>query len=384
MAGNSFGGALRQTTFGESHGIALGCVVDGCPAGVPLEPQRLAQALARRRPGQSTLTTARAEGDEPEILSGVYQGMTLGTPIAVLVRNHDAKSKDYSILQENSRAGHADFTYRARYGHVDPRGGGRASARETIGRVAAGAIAEAILEAWRLQQGRPAIEVVAWVQSIGDIQADTGSCWQIATAGHAVNPATLTRAEVDQSLVRCPDAQASQAMIEAIDAARLQRDSLGGIVRCIVRGLPAGWGDPVFDKLTGTLSHALMSLPAARGVQFGSGFSAATMRGSQHNDAFVQGDHGAAFATNHHGGLLGGISSGADLCLELAFKPPATIAQPQQGWANAGHPQTLQVGGRHDPCVLPRAVPLVEAAVAFCLADAMLRVATLTSGGSHA
>jgi chorismate synthase len=367
MTGNTFGHSLRVTTFGESHGPAVGCVVDGCPAGVALDEARIAAWLARRRPGQGPLTSARAETDVPRLLSGVYQGLTLGTPIAVLVENVDAKSKDYEDWQGNARAGHADFTWQARFGHRDPRGGGRASARETVGRVAAGAIAEALLETLAIANHQPPLRILAWVQQIGPVVLEAPPPWDL-------QPVPWTRETVEQSPVRCPDPHTSQAMIQAIEQARRDRDSLGGIVRCVVQDVPAGWGDPVFDKLTGMLAHALASLPAVRGVQFGTGFAAASMRGSAHNDPFVQ---GGRTASNHAGGMLGGISTGMPIVVDVAFKPPATIPQPQQGLDPHGQPIPLTIGGRHDPCVVPRAVAIVEAAVLHVLADAALRVARL-------
>ncbi len=372
MAGNSFGKALVATTFGESHGAALGCVVDGCPAGIELAVEHIQAQLDRRRPGQNRYQSQRHEGDRARILSGVYQGLTLGTPIAVLVESADAKSGDYKDLADHYRPGHADFTWDQRFGRRDPRGGGRASARETVGRVAAGAIAEAVLAAWAKRTKTEPIQIIAWVQQVGEVVAQGPAPAQILpgqTGGYAFDPLTLTREQVDASPLRCPDGQAHARMQEQVELAQSERDSLGGVVRCVVRGLPAGWGEPVFDKLTGMLGHALLSLPAARGVQFGTGFAAAGMRGSVHNDAFLPGFH---FASNHHGGVLGGISSGAPLVLDVAFKPVATIPQPQQGSTSQGAVAERTVTGRHDPCVVPRAVPIVEAAVAFVLADAVL------------
>ncbi|MBI5607420.1 MAG: chorismate synthase [Deltaproteobacteria bacterium] len=372
MAGNSFGNALVATTFGESHGAALGCVVDGCPAGVDLTVEHIQAQLDRRRPGQNRYQTQRQEGDRARLLSGVYQGRTLGTPIAVLVENTDAKSSDYKGLDDHYRPGHADYTWDQRFGRRAPRGGGRASARETVGRVAAGAIAEAVLAAWATRNHAEPLQIVAWVQQIGTAVAQGPAPAQILpghTAGYAFDPLTLTREQVDATPLRCPDPQAHAAMQELLEQAQRERDSLGGVVRCAVRGLPAGWGEPVFDKLTGMLGHALLSLPAARGVQFGTGFAAAELRGTVHNDAFLP---GFQFASNHHGGVLGGISTGAPLVVDVAFKPAATIPQPQQGGTRAGAVAERTVTGRHDPCVVPRAVPIVEAAVAFVLADALL------------
>jgi chorismate synthase len=383
MPGSSFGHALRVTTFGESHGVAVGCVVDGCPAGVPLDAARISAWLARRRPGQGPHTSARAEADEPRILSGVYQGRTLGTPIAVMVENTDAKSQDYAGLDDVFRPGHADFTWHARYGHRDPRGGGRASARETVGRVAAGAVAEAVLEALATASRRPPVRIVAWVQQMGSVTADSPEPSELTSqrpvrVDHAIDPWTLTREQVDASPVRCPDAAASERMLTVLEEARRDRDSLGGIIRCVVLGVPAGWGDPVFDKLSGSLAHALGSLPAVKGIAFGSGFAAASMRGSEHNDPFLRENSGAVgTATNHAGGLLGGISTGMPLVIDVAFKPVATIPQPQQAIGPEGPPRATTVTGRHDPCVLPRAVAIVEAAVALVLADHALRPARI-------
>lgn len=361
MAGNRFGQQFVVTTFGESHGPALGCVIDGCPAGVPLTELQVAEALARRRPGQNPLTSQRHEQDIPRILSGVFAGMTLGTPIAIVIDNQDAKAKDYAGLDQHFRPGHADFTWHARYGHRDPRGGGRASARETAGRVAAGAVAEAFLQAWANKNQLPVPQIRAWVSQIAQITTPL--------------PETLpTRADIDLSPVRCPHPPTSQLMVAAIEEAQRDRDSLGGMIHCEVHDLPAGLGDPVFDKLTGLLAHILGSLPAVRGVLFGDGLQSVTMRGSQHNDAFIRTEAGQiATETNHHGGLLGGLSTGMPLRLDVLFKPVATIPQPQQGISPDGPPEMRTVTGRHDPCVLPRAVPIVEACVALVLADAILR-----------
>jgi chorismate synthase len=360
MGGSLFGRALTVTTFGESHGPAVGCVVDGCPAGVALDEPRVAAWLARRRPGAGTAgASARQEADTPKILSGVYQGLTLGSPIAILVENRDARPQDYPTGR--LRPGHADATTQVRFGVRDPRGGGRSSARETVGRVAAGAVAEALLDAWSDQRGRPRIETVAWVQELAGIAANLPP--PHAFVDSSVGP---RRADVDPSPLRCPDPVAVARMQDEVAAARERGDSLGGVVRCVVRHVPAGLGDPVFDKLSGTLAHALLSLPAARGVEFGSGADAAKMSGSTHNDAFAD-TAGLQTATNHAGGLLGGITTGMPLVLDVAFKPPSTIAGPATN--------------RHDAVVLPRAVPIVEAAVLFCLADALLRPGRLHDVG---
>lgn len=384
MPGNSFGRSLVITTFGESHGPAVGCVIDGCPAGLHLDVAHLQAWLDRRRPGQNHLQSQRKEEDRARILSGLFEGVTLGTPIAVLVDNVDARPADYVQLASHFRPGHADFTWQARYGTRDPRGGGRASARETVGRVAGGAVAEVVLQAWAHAHQLPAPRVVAWAQQIGAVSADGPASAQILpgqSGGRAMDPLVLTVAQVDASPVRCPDPQASAAMVAGLEEARRQRDSLGGVVRAVVHNLPAGLGDPVFDKLTGLLGHALLSLPAVRGVQFGTGFGAAQMRGSEHNDAFAA---GLQFASNHHGGVLGGLSSGAPLVIDVAFKPAATIPQPQLGASPDGAVVERSVGGRHDPCVVPRAVPIVEAAVLHVIADLVMRPARLQGGSPWA
>ncbi len=353
--GNTFGTLFRVTTFGESHGPALGCVVDGCPPRLSLSADDLAPALARRRPGQSKLTTTRREPDLATILSGVHEGLTTGTPIAVTIASQDAKSKDYEEIARAYRPSHADYTYDAKFGHRDPRGGGRASARETAARVAAGAIAGKLLAE------RLGIEVVAWVDSVGDLRAGE------------VDPA-ITRAAVDANAVRCPTPAAAQ-MEEAILAARQAGDSLGGTVSLVARGVPPGWGEPVFDKLEAELAKAMLSIPAAKGFELGSGFAGTLMRGSEHNDLFVPGAAPGSVdvATNHAGGVVGGISTGAPLRLRVAFKPTSTIAAPQQTVDRQGQPTELVGRGRHDPCVLPRAVPVVEAMTLLVLADAFLR-----------
>ncbi len=376
MSGNSFGVALQVVTFGESHGPAVGCVVHGCPAGVPLTLQHVQAWLDRRRPGQTRLQSQRREPDTAQILSGVYQGKTLGTPIAIVVANADAQSKDYAQLVDAYRPGHADAAWAVRFGHRDPRGGGRSGARETVGRVAAGAVAQAIVDAWSDAARRPRVRAVAWSQAIGGVHAAGPQPSAIGLTPQLAgefDSATCTQADIDHSPVRCPDPVASAAMVGAIEAARLRRDSLGGIVRCAVFGLPPGLGEPTFDKLPALLGHALLSLPACRGVQFGTGFAAADLTGSAHNDAFTGGLDPLATLTNHHGGTLGGITTGMPLVFDAAFKPPATIPQPVQGLDSQGTVRTLTVLGRHDPCVVPRAVPIVEAAVLLCVADLLLR-----------
>jgi chorismate synthase len=358
MPGNSFGERLRVTTFGESHGPGLGVVIDGCPAGHPFPHERITSQLARRRPGQSALTTARDEADGFELLSGVDpdSGLTLGTPIALLFRNLDKRSGHYADLAELYRPSHADYTYDARFGVRAVAGGGRASARETVARVAAGALAEDLLA------HAHAVQIVAWVERIADI-----GCGPI-------DEQTIDRAQVDHSDVRCPDPQAAAAMAEAIRAARKQGDTLGGVVRCLIRNVPPGWGEPVFAKLTADLAGAMMSLPASRGFEIGEGFAATRMSGSTHNDPFYMDAQRVRTRTNHSGGIQGGISNGEVIRLAVAFKPVATIFLPQQTVTRAGEDTVFTPSkGRHDPCVLPRAVPMVEAMAALVLGDHMLR-----------
>ncbi len=350
MPGNSFGQIFRITTFGESHGPALGVVIDGVPAGLPLDLEGVRQDLARRRPGQSTLTTPRKEADEIEVLSGLFEGLTLGSPLTFLFRNTDADARAYVPFKDVYRPSHADFTTDARYGVRDWRGGGRASARETVGRVAAGAVARQIVAP---------IEICAWVHRVGDIEApDT---WD------------ATRVRVDAHPVRCPDPDAAARMEDLIRAARADGDTVGGVIRCVCRGVPAGLGDPVFDKLEADLGKAMLSLPAAKGFESGSGYAGTTLRGSAHNDPFVPGPHGPVTTDNRSGGIQGGISNGMPITFTVAFKPVATIFRPQKTVDSANRVVTLTPRGRHDPCVLPRAVPMVEAMAALVLADHWLR-----------
>jgi chorismate synthase len=352
--GSTFGRLFTISTWGESHGGAVGVNIEGCPPRLGLTEADIQKDLDRRRPGQSSLTTTRDESDACEILSGTFEGRTLGTPIAILVRNRDARPGAYKDFAHVFRPSHADYTYQAKYGHRTWQGGGRASARETIGRVAAGAVARKVLsEAF-------GVEVLAWVDRVWDVDAK-------------VDPDAVTAAAVEATPVRCPDAAAAERMIERIEKARKAGDSVGGIVRCVVRGVPPGWGDPVFDKLDADLAKALMSIPACKGVEVGSGFEGTRLTGSTHNDAFhMEGDR-VRTRTNRSGGIQGGISNGEDLLLAAAFKPTATIAKPQDTVDEAGHAVTLKAKGRHDPCVLPRAVPIVEAMVALVLCDHALR-----------
>lgn len=387
MPGSSFGSLFAVHTFGESHGPAVGCVVDGCPAGVPLDVERIATALARRRPGQSALTTPRAERDHPELLSGVFDGRTLGTPIAVVVRNADTRSRDYSDLVDTWRPGHGDATWTLRYGHRDHRGGGRASARETVGRVAAGAIAEATLEAIADARGEPRPRVLAWVQQVGDVVADGPAPADIVPPQQreatdrrqaGVDVFALSRASIDAHPTRCPDPATAARMQRAIEAARDAGDTLGGVVRAVVLAPPPGLGDPVFDKLTATLAAGLTSLPAVRAVAFGTGHAAAGMRGSEHNDALIaRVGGGVESATNHAGGMLGGISTGMPIVVDVTFKPVSSIRKAQSTIRADGETTEVRISGRHDPCVLPRAVPMVEAMILLTLAEHSLRPAGL-------
>jgi chorismate synthase len=354
--GSSFGVLFRVTTFGESHGPAIGVVVDGCPPRMALDLAAVQAELDRRRPGQSRLVSQRKEADQVEVLSGVLDGQTLGTPIAMMIRNQDARSKDYEDISRAYRPSHADYTYDAKYGIRAIAGGGRASARETAGRVAAGAIAQQLLAA-------RGVSIVAWVDEVHDIAA-------------AVDEASVTRADVDTNDVRCPDAAAAARMIERIERARKAGDSVGGVVRAVARGVPAGWGEPVFDKLEADLAKAMMSIPAVKGVENGAGFAGTKLTGSEHNDLFYRRDDGAiGTRTNRSGGVQGGISNGEPITLRIAFKPTATIMQAQDTVDPDGNPTVLQPKGRHDPCVLPRAVPIVEAMFALVLADHALRQA---------
>ncbi len=354
MAGSSFGTLFRTSTFGESHGIGVGCIVEGCPPGIPLDEALIQKELDKRRPGQSKLTTQRREGDRVEILSGVFEGVAMGTPIALLVRNEDQRSKDYSELKELYRPSHADFTYEQKYGIRDWRGGGRASYREAVGRVAAGAVARQFL---KVSHG---VEICGYVLQIGEIRGQ-------------IDRETVSEAAVEAHPTRCPDPEAAEKMVEAIEQARKDGDSLGGIVELVARNVPAGLGEPVFDKLTADLAHALMSLPATRGFEIGEGFAATTMRGTTHNDAFETREGRTRTKTNRSGGIQGGISNGEDIVLRVAFKPTATIHAAQQTVTTTGDPAIFQAKGRHDPCVLPRAVAGVEAMVALVLADHALR-----------
>ncbi len=353
--GSSFGELFRISTFGESHGGGVGVIIDGCPPRLPLDLEGIQAELDRRRPGQSRITTPRKEDDRVEILSGLLDGETLGTPIAMLVRNRDQRPGDYQEMAVAFRPSHADATYQAKYGIQARSGGGRASARETIGRVAAGAVAKQLLAR---AQGT---EVIAWVRRIHTIEA-------------SIDPAAVTLEAVEANIVRCPDPETAGRMIAHIEAIGREGDSCGGVIECLVRRPPVGLGMPVFDKLEADLAKAVMSLPATKGFEIGSGFAGTLQKGSEHNDAFLPTDDGSLHtATNNSGGIQGGISNGEEIRLRVAFKPTATIRKAQQTIDASGAATTLAAKGRHDPCVLPRAVPMVEAMVALVLADHLLR-----------
>lgn len=344
-----------MSTFGESHGGAVGVVIDGCPPRLPLAVDEIQRDLDRRRPGQSALTTPRDEPDRAEILSGIFDGQTLGSPIGIIVRNVDARPAAYADIKDTFRPSHADYTYEAKYGIRNWQGGGRASARETIGRVAAGAVARKLLAI------AAQVEVLAYVTRVHTIAA-------------AVDASRVRLEEVESNVVRCPDAAAAAAMIARIDAARRAGDSLGGVVECVCRNAPAGLGDPVFDKLEADLARGMMSLPASKGFEIGSGFAGTALTGIEHNDPFTVDARGRVRTlSNRSGGIQGGISNGEDIVFRVAFKPTATISLPQQTVDRQGQPVTLQARGRHDPCVLPRAVPVVEAMACLVLADHLLR-----------
>lgn len=352
--GNTFGHLFRVTTWGESHGTGIGAVVDGCPSRLALSEADLQPDLDRRAPGQSNLVTQRKESDTVHIESGVFDGLTLGTPISLRIVNEDQRSVDYREVAEKYRPSHADYTYDAKYGHRDYRGGGRTSARETAARVAAGGIARKLLA---LRYG---VEVVAWVSKVG-------------TFGVESDVETVTRAEVDHTPMRCPDPEGAQRMMELVHAARKSGDSIGGLITCAVRACPAGWGEPVFDRIEADLAKAMMSLPASKGFEIGSGFAGTELSGREHNDEFFMKDGRVRTHTNRSGGVQGGITNGETIHFRVAFKPTATILHEQRTVTRTGEDTTLKGRGRHDPCVLPRAVPLVEAMATLVLIDHALR-----------
>jgi len=352
--GNTFGSAFRVTTFGESHGPMVGAVIDGLPSSFKLTESDVQPQLDRRRPGQSDLTTPRQEKDTVQIISGTEKGVTLGSPVTLVIGNRDTRPEDYGEMRSAPRPSHADFTYQSKYGVLASSGGGRASARETAARVAAGAVAEKFL------RERFGVEIVAWVQSVGDLVAADQ------------NVATISRKRVDATLVRCPDKAMAADMANLIRNVKEAGDSVGGVVACVCRNVPVGWGEPVFGKLSGLLAGAMLSIPAARGFEFGLGFAATRLRGSEHNDPYVKKGRRLGTLTNHSGGIQGGISNGEPIVFRVAFKPPATIGRAQSTVDWDGHDCELKARGRHDPCVVPRAVPVVEAMAALVLADAAL------------
>ena len=347
-------------TWGESHGGGVGVVVDGCPPRIPLDVEEIQVELDRRRPGQSRLTSPRQEQDQARILSGVFEGQTLGTPILIMVDNKDARPEAYEDLRDVYRPSHADYTYEAKYGVRNWQGGGRASARETIGRVAAGAIARKVLA----------------LASFGEI---TGFVSRVHTIECKSDPLQVTRAQVEASLTRCPDPEAAQTIIERIDLARSEGDSLGGVVTCVAHAVPPGLGEPVFDKLEAELARALLSLPACKGFEIGSGFAGTLLRGSEHNDPFYAEESQVRTRSNRSGGVQGGISNGEPIVVRAAFKPTATIRKQQETVNRDLESVVLEAQGRHDPCVLPRAVPMVEAMVCLVLCDHLLRQRTIAS-----
>lgn len=359
MPGNSFGSLFRLTSFGESHGPAIGGVIDGCPPGIVIDPEFIRAEMRRRRPGQSKIVTQRKEEDEVEFLSGIFEGKTTGASIGFIIRNTDQRSKDYDALKDIYRPSHADFTYDEKYGFRDHRGGGRSSARETATRVVAGAVAKLLLASH-------GISIAAYVSQVGEISLD--KTWN-----------ELDLSETEKNIVRCPDPVKAEEMIRLIESVRKEGDTVGGLVSCVVKGVPSGLGEPVFDKLHADIGKAMLGINAVKGFEFGSGFAGAAMRGSEHNDEFVPGDgkRKIVTATNRSGGIQGGISNGEAIYFRVAFKPVATIIQKQRTVNSKGQPVEMMGRGRHDPCVLPRAVPIVEAMCALVLADHLLRQKTI-------
>lgn len=353
MAGNIFGQAFRITTFGESHGKAIGVIIDGCPPGIAVDEAFIQAELDRRKPGQSNIVTQRKESDMAQVLSGVFEGKTTGTPIAMVIYNADARSKDYSHIADKFRPSHADFTYQAKYGIRDYRGGGRSSARETAARVAAGAIAKLLLQAL-------GVDIRAYVSQVGKLTLEKS--YQ-----------ELDLEQTESNIVRCPDPDTAEQMIEYIKSVRKDGDTVGGVVNAVITGCPPGLGEPAFDKLHADLGKAMLSINACKGFEYGSGFDGVRMRGSEHNDHFYQEEGKVKTKTNYSGGVQGGISNGMDIYFRVAFKPVATIVPEQESINEAGEKVTVVGKGRHDPCVVPRAVPIVEAMAALVLADHLLR-----------
>jgi chorismate synthase len=357
---SQFGALFRVSTWGESHGGGVGAIIDGCPPRIAISADEIQADLDRRRPGQSEIVTQRAEEDRVEILSGVFDGLTLGTPISLMVRNKDARPEAYREMESAFRPSHADYTYQAKYGIRNWQGGGRASARETVGRVAAAAVAKKVL-----CQKVGGFEVVAFVKSIHRIDA-------------TIDPATVKLSDVEQSIVRCPDPDAASRMIDWIKTMRKEGNSVGGVIECVIRGVPSGLGEPVFDKLEADLAKAMLSLPATRGFEIGSGFGATRMTGAEHNDLFEMREGRVRTRTNFSGGVQGGISNGEDIIFRVAFKPTATISRAQETVTVSGEPTELAARGRHDPCVVPRAVPIVEAMATLVICDHLLRHAAIS------
>jgi chorismate synthase len=359
--GSTFGKIFQVTTFGESHGESIGCVIDGCPANIPIDLSHIDRELQRRKPGQSDITTPRKENDSFTIQSGLFDGKTLGTPIAILIPNKDADPSAYKPFADQFRPSHADYTYQEKYGIRDWRGGGRASARETASRVAAGAIAKQILTHLH------GIEIVAWVKQIGDISCTT-------------DLSLVTKEQVECNVIRCPDEQIAKEMEVLIRKVKAEKDTLGGVISCVCRNVPSGLGEPVFDKLEAELAKAMLSIPACKGFDIGSGFAGTQMRGSQHNDPFINKDGQIQTSTNFSGGIQGGISNGMPIYFSVAFKPVSTIFQSQQTVNIKQQEVSIDPRGRHDPCVLPRAVPIVEAMAALTILDQVLRQHRQTVG----
>jgi len=356
MPGNTFGHSFRITTAGESHGYGNLVIIDGLPAGIPLEVDDFLCDLKRRRPGQSSITTQRHEEDIPQLLTGIFEGKTTGSSLAIFIENKDVRSFDYKDIKHKYRPGHADFTFDTKYGIRDYRGGGRSSARETVVRVAAGTVAKKVLHYYGYK-----IKITGFTKQIGSIIA------------HIPNPAKISTVDIEQNIVRCPDTNAAGKMIELINQARSERDSIGGIAEFCASGVPPGWGEPVFDKLKADLGKAMFSLPAVTGVEFGAGFAVAARRGSQNNDVFIQKGKKIITETNNHGGILGGISSGMPIIIRCALKPTSSIPQEQQTVTTKGKQTTISTKGRHDPCLVPRFVPIGEAMIAVVLADHCIR-----------
>lgn len=354
MAGNSFGQLFRISTFGESHGGAVGCVVDGCPPGISITEKEIQRELDRRKPGQSSITTPRREQDKIHLLSGIFEGKTTGTPILMVAYNEDAKSSDYDEMKKLLRPSHADYTYQAKYGTRDWRGSGRASARETLARVAAGALAKKFLKE------KLGIEILSYVKSVGKIVAE-------------IDPQSVSMKKIEANIIRCPEQIVAQKMIKLVEKVRDEGDSIGGVIEGVIRNVPVGLGEPVFDKLSSDLGKGMLSINAVKGFEIGSGFAGTQMRGSVHNDKFIKKGGKIRTITNNAGGVLGGISTGEDVIFRVAFKPVATIKIDQDTVSYGGEKGIMKASGRHDPCVLPRAVPIVDAMSALVVMDHYLR-----------